>query len=312
MTSKRVLLILVMTLLAVIAGCSGENLYDLLTNFSRQQSRLIQKNQPIGGHLHMAYFDNNLPDKPTMVLLHGFGAQKEVWLPLAKRLHADYRLIIPDLVGDGESSRPMELDYTIGAQARRLHRFLTRLHIRRPIVVGNSMGGAIALMYASRYPTEKLVLIDPLGFESRKSYLQKQGIAEAEKVFLGICSRKDMEHFLGMVYDHPPYIPGILLDYMARRKCAVSRLDTRKARSLYRTDGGWVFARMLPKAARRVHTPVLILWGTEDKILNPANATAFRRHLPGAQVVYIPHAGHVPMMEKPDQTAAAIQTFLRR
>ena len=311
-TFSRILRVSFLLAASLLLGCSGKELYTVLIDFSRAQSGLMRKIEPIGGGLSMAYLTNASRKHPTLVMVHGFGANKEVWLPLAARLHRDYHLILPDLVGDGESSQPMTADYSIEAQAQRLHRLLTRLHIRRPILVGNSMGGAISTVYASRYPTGGLILIDPLGLEREKSYLQKLGTQEAKKVFLGICNAQEMEHFVGMVFDHPPYIPGVLLEYMAREKCRLSALDVRKSRYLYRRDGGWVFARRFPDYACRIPVPTLILWGRRDKILHPKNAMEFHRLIPRSQVIYMEGAGHVPMMEKPTETAKYIREFCDR
>jgi pimeloyl-ACP methyl ester carboxylesterase len=298
--------------MALVVGCSGENLYNIVIDLGRKQSGLLKKVQPIGGNLRMVYLENTIRSRHTLVLVHGFGVQKDVWLQVAGKLHRKHHLVIPDLIGDGESSKPLSLSYSIEAQAQRLHRFLLRRGIRRPLLVGNSMGGAISLVYASRYPTDGLVLIDPLGLEVERSYLQKLGTKQAKEVFLGICNAGDAKRFVEMVFDKPPWIPGVLLDYMARKKCRLSRLDTRKARSLYRSDGGWVFSRRFPGYARRVHTPTLILWGEKDKILSPRNASAFGRHIAHSQVIMMPGVGHAPMMEDPEATAKHLERFLKR
>jgi pimeloyl-ACP methyl ester carboxylesterase len=294
----------------LFTGCDGKHLYDIVIDLSRGQSGLMRKVEPIGDHLKMAYLENRSRGRRTLVLVHGFGVNKEVWLPLAARLHRRYHLLIPDLVGDGESTKPMTADYSIEAQAKRLHRLISRLHIRHPVLVGNSMGGAISTVYASRYPTDGLVLIDPLGLEVEKSVLQKQGTKRAQEVFLRICDAQEAQRFVDAVFEHPPWIPGVLLEYMARRKCRLSALDVHKARSLYRSDGGWVFSRRFPGYARRVRVPTLILWGEQDKILNPRNASAFHRHIPHSQVIMMPGMGHVPMMEAPESTAQHVRQFV--
>jgi pimeloyl-ACP methyl ester carboxylesterase len=266
----------------LLSGCTGKDLYRIAIDSGRRHCNLTKQTIPVGEHLKMAYLVNLLPRGHTLVLVHGFGVQKEVWLPFVSALQGRYRLVIPDLIGDGESSRPERLDYSIEAQARRIHALVEKLHVPHPVLVGNSMGGAIALAYAARYPTEGLVLIDPLGFEVERSYLQKLGISKAKEVFLHMCRREDVERFVRMVYDRPPYIPAMLLDYMARTKCRHSRLDAYKSRSLYRSDGHWVFADKLSGMARRVRVPTLILWANPTRFsvtkTHPVFAVIFRRH----------------------------------
>lgn len=310
MTWIRWMAISALTVLALMYGCDGKYFYDLSSDLARMRADLHRKSVSLGGHLHMEYAENTRTDPPTLVLLHGFSAQKEVWYPFARYVHRDDHLVIPDLIGDGESSHPMELDYSIEAHADRLHRFLTRLGIRHPILVGNSLGGSIALAYASRYPVEKLILIDPLGLERVPSALQKLGTHKAKELFLGICDRERMEHLIKVIYHDPPYIPGIMLDYMAQQKCRLSTLDIRKSHSIYRADGAWVFAERIPEYARAVSVPTLILWGDQDRINNPENAAAFHRLIAGSTLRFIKGAGHVPMMEAPRETARLVRDFL--
>jgi len=202
-------------LILLMFGCSGETAYRLAIDLSRMRSSMRQKYQRIGGHLTVAYLDNNeARAKHTLVLIHGFEAQKEHWLPLAHRLKGHYRLVIPDLIGDGESSKPMEINYSIGAQARRLHRFVRILKLKNIILVGNSMGGAIAVWYAAHYPIEKLILIDSLGIEKERSALEKRGEGRFRKVFLHICKAQDVQRLMRTVFHNPPYIPGIILKYV--------------------------------------------------------------------------------------------------
>ena len=306
---QRIILLVLLLLIASFNGCDGKAAYRLMTDYARLRSGMTTHYQSIGGHLTVAYFENNVSTRPTLVLLHGFEAQKEHWLPLAHALHDRYHLVIPDLIGDGESSKPMEVNYSIGAQARRLHRFILKRKLEHIVLVGNSMGGAIAVWYAAHFPVDKLILIDPLGMEKERSALEKMGEARFRKVFLDICQAQDIQRLMRTVFHNPPYIPGVILDYMAREKCRFSDLDKRKASYLYH-QGHWVFEKTLPESARRITVQTLILWGRDDAVLSFRNAHAFQEAIPHSHLIIIPGAGHVPMIEKPKQTARYFRDFI--
>src|SRR6185312_4075249 len=104
----------------------------------------------LGGNTRWSYYEGG--DGPTIVLLHGFASSKEVWLPVAKLLTPHFHLIIPDLPGWGESSRNADAGYDIDAQASRLDAFVQALRLQRFVLVGHSMGGAIAGVYAAGHP----------------------------------------------------------------------------------------------------------------------------------------------------------------
>ena len=118
-----------------------------------------------------SYLDSGGEQVPA-VLLHGFGADKYAWLAYGRLLRRRFRVIAPDLPGFGESPRDPALDYSVAAQCRRLHRFMTELGLSKVHLAGNSLGGFIAAWFALTYPEalHSLMLIDAAGVAgSRKS-----------------------------------------------------------------------------------------------------------------------------------------------
>ena len=102
--------------------------------------------------------------KPTVVLLHGLGAQAESWQLTIPALAANYHVIAPDQVGFGKSDKPF-LKYRVGTYADFLDKFMAELKIEKAHLVGNSMGGWVAGLMAFKYPNrvEKIVLADAAG-----------------------------------------------------------------------------------------------------------------------------------------------------
>jgi len=102
---------------------------------------------------------------PDMVLVHGFGGDKDNYIRLARYLTKSYHVIIPDLTGFGESTKDMKVSYDIFSQATRLHEFIQMLKLTSFHLAGHSMGGAIVGAYGAKYPemVKSLLLLAPAG-----------------------------------------------------------------------------------------------------------------------------------------------------
>ena len=110
------------------------------------------------------YWD--LGSGPVVVLVHGLGSRKEDWLPVLEPLAQKYRLLVPDQIGFGKSDKPL-LDYSVQTYVDFLNEFLRQLKVEKVSLVGESLGGWIAGLYAAEaslgehlVPVEKLVLVD--------------------------------------------------------------------------------------------------------------------------------------------------------
>ena len=102
------------------------------------------------GDTRWSYYEGG--EGPTIVLLHGFAGDKEVWLPVAALLTAHFHLVIPDLPGWGESSRVAQGNYDVDAQAARLDAFVQALRLPRFMLAGHGTGATIAAAYAADQP----------------------------------------------------------------------------------------------------------------------------------------------------------------
>lgn len=126
--------------------------------------------------LNMRYMDiGNKQSKKTIVLLHGKNFAGYYWDRIAKDLLADdYRVIIPDQIGFGKSSKPAAYQYSFGQLALNTKKLLEHLHIEKYDVVGHSMGGMLAVTFTANYSTfvNKLILINPIGLEDYSRYVE--------------------------------------------------------------------------------------------------------------------------------------------
>ncbi len=131
-----------------------------------QRQTILSQNEA----MTMAYIDAR-PEKAngqTAVLLHGKNFCGGTWETTIKALTgAGYRVIAPDQIGFCKSTKPARYQYGLHALADNTHQLLTALNIEKPVLVGHSMGGMLAIRYALQYPDElqKLVVVNPLGME---------------------------------------------------------------------------------------------------------------------------------------------------
>ncbi len=120
-----------------------------LIGLQRKAAKLTVKSAVVGDHT-IVYSEGGTGE--TIIMVHGFGGNKDNWLRFAKFFTPQYHVIIPDLPGYGESTRLEDARYNIMAQVERLNAFFKGLGISQFHMVGNSMGGNISGNYAAKYP----------------------------------------------------------------------------------------------------------------------------------------------------------------
>lgn len=186
---KAALLILALLLLQLPTIAQQQDLKNLDINLENYKypypvqylPLTVQKQQ-----LRMAYMDVK-PQKPngkTVMLLHGKNFNGAYWEQTADALSkAGYRVIIPDQIGFGKSSKPEHLQYTFQMLANNTRAILDTLNIKKVAVLGHSMGGMLATRFALMYPemTEKLILVNPIGLEDWKRKVPYQSVEQAYK-----------------------------------------------------------------------------------------------------------------------------------
>ena len=155
-TAKKLLIAIpFIILLAAVAGYlffPGVTL-ETLISIERGIAGLDQKGIDIGS-LHIEYLEGG--EGEVLVLLHGFGGNKDNWTRVAKYLTPHFRVIAPDLPGFGESSKDFDASYTYSAQADRIHQFVQALGVDKFHLGGNSMGGNLSGNYAAKFEDDIL------------------------------------------------------------------------------------------------------------------------------------------------------------
>ena len=287
----------------VLAGCEslGPSLKDTAYAHERSVAGLQRKETTLADGTHMVWLEGG--SGAPLVLVHGFGADKDNFTRVSRYLTPHYRVIVPDLVGFGESSHRADVDYHYAAQAERLRAFVQALGLKRIDLGGNSMGGGIAMSYAAQHPDEvaSLWLIDCAGIaEAPPSELVKIVTTTGQNPLM-ITKESDYPAFLHFVMSEPPWIPGTMMDVLARERIANQALE-RQVFQQIATDS-------VSAAVKGLATPTLVTWGEEDRALSVGTVPVLKALLPNAQSIVMPHIGHAPMLERPQESAEGYLRF---
>ncbi len=275
------------------------NLALRLTGFQRRSLTVDDE--------HWHYLEGGASNSAVMVLLHGFGANKESWLPYARLLTAKYRVIVPDLPGFGESAQIMDKDYSSKTQANRLYALLTHLGIEHCHLSGNSMGGLIAARYAIAFQqsVESLTLFNNAGIDS------EQQTPFFEKMFQGDAtlvarSQEEFKQILALVTHRPMKIPANIFRVLAEDSIARAPLLDHIFASLKEEVLEVYLNQYLPE----IKVPTLVLWGRQDNIFDCSHVNIMLEHIPDSHGVILESTGHVPMLERPGDTVRHQLHFL--
>lgn len=247
---------------------------------------------------------------PTLLMLHGYSADRHVWSRFARHFSRTHRLLIPDLAGHGDNAFDARLDHGGPAQAARMAGLLDALGIGQAHVIGNSMGGLIAAQLALDHAPRvaSLAVFDPYGVSSAEPSELQRLLDGGHNPFL-MEAPGEFAFFYGMTMAQPPYVPGVVLDALAARYVERRAELARIFRDFADNGGGH---GQLDTRLAGIRQPTLVLWGREDRLIHVSAAHAWSSGIVGAQMEIWDGIGHMPMVEAPGRTAALYRSFLQR
>lgn len=239
---------------------------------------------------------------PVVVLLHGLGGNSANWAFNFAALSQKYRVIAPDQIGFGRSDKPF-MSYRVQTYVDFLDKFLEGLSVERASLVGNSMGGWIAALYALKYPkrVERIVLADAAGFAPPKEF------DLSTLSGLNPSTREQTRYLLNLVFFNPLLKSDANVDATLAARISAGDGYTIQSlvESIYRNED------MLDGKLAGVKVPTLIIWGREDGLVPLAReGEKFKKEMPSAQFVVFEQCGHVPQVEKAAEFNAAVLKFL--
>ena len=254
---------------------------------------------------------------PTLVLLHGMLGNRQSWTHLMSELAQDFTLIAPDLLGHGESAKPLG-DYSIGAYAGTLRDLMETLEIPTATIVGHSLGGGVAMQFAYLFPErcERLVLVSSGGLGREISLLLRAPTLPGSEWLLPLISarwlRKGSETLgrqlrkLGIRSS-----PDIVEEW--RGFSTLGDAESRRAflatvRTVVGPGGQTVDAH--EKFYLFEDLPVLLVWGGRDRFIPVRHASVTQQALPGSRLEVFEDAGHFPHLRDPERFAKVVRDFV--
>ena len=252
---------------------------------------------------------------PALVLLHGLLGYSFSWRRVIPKLSSNREVFAPDMPGAGFSECRDDLDCRLAAAAGRLLTFLDSLQIERCDLVGSSYGGATALAMAATAPrrVRSLTLVSPANPWSqigrkRLALLSNPVLASIFPKIARACTPLH-RFFVRRMWGNPRKVTTETLEGYSRPlgrrgifEHAVKIVQT------WHTDMAQLEAT-LPKLAS---IPVLLIWGSKDRVVDLNSAALMKQHLPHAEIAIIEGAGHLPYEECPEEFCRIVEDFLQR
>lgn len=255
-------------------------------------------------------------DGETLLLIHGMAGSSATWRDVIPALAKNYRVIAPDLLGHGESDKPRG-DYSLGAFAASLRDLLDALDIPRATIIGQSLGGGIAMQFAYQHRDrcERVVLIGSGGLGPDLSWTLRLLSAPGAELILPVIAPPQVLS-AGNKIKSLLSSAGVQSPRGAELWSAYSSLsdrDTRNAflrtlRSVVDYRGQAVSA--LSKLHLTAQMPVMFVWGDKDKIIPVAHGYAAHEALPGSRLEIMPGLGHFPHVEAPAAVVELLEDFI--
>lgn len=288
-----------------------DTIVDGLMKVGRMAADVEVKSVEVSPGCQMYYYENNGKGE-TLVLLHGFTGDKDNWTQFAAELK-QYHLIIPDLGGHGQTCFDESTVYSIPFQAQLLHQFLAKLNVNKYHLAGNSMGGWITTYYAATYPDDvkTITLFDAAGVTSpvKSPFFLVRDKGENPFFF---TDQAGFATLLGYAMEDPPFFPWPVMNVQFRHILAQQPRMKKIFNDISGNNPATTETQMVDSLLEKIKQPALIVWGKQDRVLDVSMADVFANGLVNHEKVLLDGVGHVPMLERPTQTAKIYAEFIEK
>lgn len=255
---------------------------------------------------------------PLLVLVHGMAGSGATWERVIPALAERFTVLAPDLPGHGSSAKPVDGDYSLGAFASIVRDLMLTLGYARGTIVGQSLGGGVAMQFAYQFPSrcERLVLVGSGGLGREVSPLLRAlafpGVEFLYPVIFASALRnvgRGVLAGLAKIGLRPSaYVDQVWQGYESLTEPATRAAFARTLRSVVDATGQRVSAHdRLPLAA---DIPTLIIWGADDAIIPSRHAADAHTTLPSSRVEIFERVGHFPHCEAPERFVEVLTDFL--
>ncbi len=254
---------------------------------------------------------------PGLLLVHGIGDSSRSWVPLMGPLAERFTVLVPDLLGHGESAKP-RADYSLAAYANGMRDLLDVVGLDEVTVVGHSLGGGIAAQLAYQHPTrvERLVLVS------------SGGVAREVSPFLRLAATPAADVVLPMLRFAPArLVTAAVIEVLRRSGTDVGR-DAEELRRILETlpdvasrgafsrtlrsvvDWRGQVVTMLDRTYLAQAMGVLLVWGAHDAVIPVSHGYLAHAAMPGSRLDVFPDAGHFPHHQDPQRFVDVLTSFV--
>lgn len=254
---------------------------------------------------------------PVLLLVHGIAGSSVTWRHVMPALAKRFTVLAPDLLGQGESDKPRG-EYSLGTHANTLRDLLDVLGYPRATVVGQSLGGGVAMQFAYQFPErcERLVLVASGGLGRELTfYLRMLTAPGFELVFPVLCTPwlRDVGNVLATWLGRAgvrstPASQEIWRSYASLADPESRRAFFRSVRDVIDLRGQAVSA--LSRLYRAAQLPTLIVWGAQDPFIPVAHAAVAHKAIPGSRLEIFDGVGHYPHCEAPERFVEVLVDFI--
>ncbi len=219
-----------------------------------------------------------------IILLHGWGQNIEMMMPLGDPLSKKYRITILDFPGFGKSAEPLEV-WSVDEYADVVHELVEQLEIKTPTIIGHSFGGRVAISYAARYKVAKVVLFGAPCVRVKKTLSAKEKILKSAKKLPGMSK-----------------VAEVAKNYIGSR-------DYKAASPVMREILVKAVNEDLSLEAKKIEVPTLLIWGEQDEEAPVAEAKLLEALLPDGALIVL-SGTHYAYLENLNQVLSIIENFM--
>jgi pimeloyl-ACP methyl ester carboxylesterase len=282
---------------------------------TEDMKRLPLRHVSIHGHA-VGYRRAGVGNDEAVLLLHGLAGSSKTWDAVMPQLAKRYDVIAPDLLGHGESAKPLG-DYSLGAFASGMRDLLAVLDVNRVTIVGHSFGGGVAMQLAYQHPqlVDRLVLVGSGGLGREVSWLLRLLTLPGFEYVMPFGFPKpivdlgtSVGRFLGRRGVRSDRMGEMWRAYSSLAGAANRRAFVRTMRGVIEPTGQLIDATDRLYMAARV--PTLIVWGDRDAIIPVEHGRAAHEAIETSQLVILEGVGHFPHVENPDRFVEVLIDFI--
>ncbi len=298
---------------ATLAGCARDIPYETLkAKYANPTSRFVTLENGVNVH----YRDQGRADGPPLVLVHGFAANLDTWEPWVARLGDTYRVVSLDLPAHGLTVTPPGYMMSTAGQVEVIDQLTRKLGLTPFVLAGNSMGGGASWNFALSHPDRLRGLILVASVGPRPPESEGAPPREGPPAIFQVMANPVGRAALRTLDPRPLAEPGLKKAYVDESLVTPALVDRYVDLALAPGRREMILAgrrgppSASPDAVKGVSVPTLVMHGEKDTVVPVGVGRRLGELIPDSRLIVYPEAGHVPMEQIPDRSAADVRAFI--